>query len=282
MAYAEVMRLVHLSPGGRPIVDLDLLAEAVYSRERNSLEIVPATEEVRSVSLPGRFGGTRPAGSAQANGQINWRTGVEGATHDQALANAGALVARVKETAPGRLLELKLGSATRPGYYDLRGPGAWTPTYRQSVFQRKRFWIFDVSLPVGPLVSRLPMDIYDDFAPMVDSGEVARNLVTNPRAAINTADWSTTTPAYFVNPGAVLGRASYPQSEAPRHPPLSGLTYFTLSMPNSGGFDLTGAVAQLAAPDGGVFRSGQPYTAAILLYPELGGTDVQLLLGPPR
>lgn len=163
MPFPDLLRLVHLSPGGRPIADLDFLQEGVYARRKESLKITPPAESLRQAKQPGRYGGMWTTGSQHENGQVSFTAAIEGSTHDAAMANVNALLGRVKEAGPNRLLELKLGGETRPGYHELRGPGTWTPTFSHVADWGRKAWLFDLTFPVAPLLRWARMDINDPF-----------------------------------------------------------------------------------------------------------------------
>lgn len=159
----DLLRLVRLSPGGRPIVDLDLMAAGAYVRERDSFEITPPGRQPRMAAGRGRWAGSTQIADEKENGAVGGRWHVKGATANEALERGRALVQLLERATPGRLLEWKPATASYPVYFEVRGTGTWTPTYRAIIFEQVPHWEFAVSIPVGPLALGAPMDIHDPF-----------------------------------------------------------------------------------------------------------------------
>lgn len=166
---ADRLRIVERDGPRRPTVVMDLQDGDGYRLTRDTFAITPPPPKVRSVQSGERYGGSHAVGSAHENAALGATWLVKGATVDEALRRAEALVAQAESalSGPWRFIEWKSELASYPTYWQRRGPAAWAPTYKWVQMTQAHSWEFQVTWPVEPLGRWDPMDVYDDFA--VDS-----------------------------------------------------------------------------------------------------------------
>lgn len=282
---SDQLQVVTFSRGGRPIVLFDLervvsdVAGDVY-REKDTFKVTPPEAQNVDTVLPGRFGGSQTVAQRHNNGQISARWTVKGSTAQAALDNAEAFAVEMRKPLPGRYVRWKPDGVSYATYFPLRGPGTWTVDYSVVRFQQNYSMSVEASWPVAPLAEMDRMDIFDDFSVPADAALVRTNPVPNPRFALDTALWSTSVPAFHINPGSVITRSAaggptgigIPSADPP---------YAQFAMDNATQ-NFEGGSIPVAPPDGVAFRSGQPYTFSIYLH-SLGGAggSIQLFVGSP-
>jgi hypothetical protein len=165
----DLTRLVRLSPGGRPIVLLDLeRTDQTYYKARDTFRVAaPARQAIASTSSS-RYGGSQTVGERVDNGAVTARFVVKGATADESFANVGALLAQADAVGRDAFIEWRAENATRSTLFERRGPGTWELVdYSANQFRQTGRLLFDVTWPVAPLSRGLPMEVADDFS--VDS-----------------------------------------------------------------------------------------------------------------
>ncbi len=159
----DLLRIVTLSGGGKPIVEFDLDNGETFQKTRDSFTVTPAAPRAQVSQVQRRFGGGLIVGETHENAQVSWSAHVRGNTPDGALANISALLGRVTSTSLGRLLEWLPAGGSNPMYFEIVGPGTWTPKYKWVEFAGAMFMDTDVTLPVSPLARGLPMRVAENF-----------------------------------------------------------------------------------------------------------------------
>lgn len=158
---ADRRRIVTLSPGGRPILQLDLETGSAFQAIKDTFAYVPGAQNQQASREPGRYGGQVTVGEENDNGTVTWQALVRGATADIVTANIETLIDACNATGRDRKLEWRPDGSTYSGYFRVAGPIAWKPTYRWSQWQGAQSMVVEVSVPVRPLVLWDPMDIVD-------------------------------------------------------------------------------------------------------------------------
>lgn len=163
---SDVLRIVTLSPGGRPIVTMNLDDGATYIRLRDTFKFTPAAATQQTSNSARRYGGSRIVGESHDNGSVSWNMLVKGTTQDNAAVAVEAVLAAIGATATGRLLEWRPDSLTtsHSSYMRIMGPGTYEPGYRWAEWQGAAAMPVTVTFPVAPLVEWAPMNIWDDFS----------------------------------------------------------------------------------------------------------------------
>jgi hypothetical protein len=163
---ADVLRIVRLSPGGRPIEVLNLNSDpgtvTAYFRERGTFQFTPAVSTVQYSKKARRYGGATAVGETHDNGAIGWTAYVRGATLAAAVQNVEALIAQITETARGRFVEWYPEGGI-PSYLEIAGPGTWTPAYDPVEFVQTNAMRVQLSFPTMPLVRWAQPTITDPF-----------------------------------------------------------------------------------------------------------------------
>jgi hypothetical protein len=160
---ADRRRIITLSPGGRPILDIDLETAPTYQAIADTFDYQPGQANTQTSREPGRYGGALTVGEQADNGVVSWKALVQGATPDLAAANIEALLASGSRTSRERLLEWRPDGVTYSSYFRVAGPIAWKSTYKWAQFAGVPSMVVDVSVPVRPLVLWDRMTITDPF-----------------------------------------------------------------------------------------------------------------------
>lgn len=163
----DLLRIVELSAGGRPVTLLDIETGGTYSKVRDTFKVTPGAKSRQVASLQRRWGGGRVVGETTENAQVKATWLVTGATADLALSNLQVLLAQLETVTAGRYLQWQPDGAGRSVLFELRGSGMWDPNYRWAQFAGARSLAVDIAFDVAPYAQGLPFDISDDFA--VDS-----------------------------------------------------------------------------------------------------------------
>lgn len=187
----DELQVVKFARGGKPVTLFDLerverngMRGPVF-KEKNSLKITPPEPADVESSGSRRWDGARTVSQKHGNGSITARWRVSGDTPQEALDNVGAFLAAVRGSDSGRYIKWRPVGAEFPTYFDVRGPGRWTPDYSKIVFEQNYSIMVDATWPVAPLAELDRMDIFDDFDVPADAKVLYTNKVTNPRAALD-------------------------------------------------------------------------------------------------
>jgi len=164
---ADRVRIGTFQRGGRFSTILDLNDGTVYTFIRDAFKINPSEKTQLQSTSDRRYGGSVIAGETSANGSIETSWYVRGASADDTLVKVESLLAQLESVVPNRFIEWRPEGATRSIYYELRGPGKWTPEYKWITWQAQKVLQLGGSFQIGPLALGDPMDILDDFS--VDS-----------------------------------------------------------------------------------------------------------------
>lgn len=160
---ADRRRLVTMSAGGRPVLELDLEVTDAYHAVQGTFAYAPGQQNPMASREPGRFGGQVVVGEQNDNGTASWQALVKGSTEDQAAANIEALLGVANRSSQGRLLEWRPDGSSFSSYFRVAGPGAWRPMYKWAQWEGAQSMVVEVSFPVRPLVLWDPMTIVDPF-----------------------------------------------------------------------------------------------------------------------
>jgi hypothetical protein len=199
----DLLRIVELSDGGRPVLVRELNDGSAALLGKNTLALSPPGRSSILSSGPGRFSGSRVVGERQGNAQLAFTLAAKGASEDACLAEADRLVADISDDAQGRLVEFRARGVTRSTFYDVRGPADWKPLIDLTLLGQQHALAIEVGFPIAPLALGLPMDIYDDFSLPPDAELVRTNLVTNPSFEVDTAGWS------YYSPGSEIPQTTF-------------------------------------------------------------------------
>jgi hypothetical protein len=162
---SDLLRVVTLSAGGRPIVVQDLENGSTFAKGRGTLQVQQGQRKQQQAGPSRRNAGTRAIGESQDNATVQWTSLVSGANvADQTCANADQMIAVFENWAPGMLLEFRPDGASRSTFFDVRGPAVWQPKYDWAQFAGARSLEVDVQVPVAPVALLAPCDILDDFS----------------------------------------------------------------------------------------------------------------------
>jgi hypothetical protein len=160
---ADRHRIVTFSPGGRPVVELDLNDMTVLALQRLTFK-APALQRTALKTQSGhRFGGSRVVAETHDNGTAEATWLVMGATADASLLLGEQLLSSLLDPAPGRYYEWRPDGATRSVYMELRGPGIYEPQYEWPEFAGAQVLKIDCKWEVAPLSEWDRMDIADPF-----------------------------------------------------------------------------------------------------------------------
>jgi hypothetical protein len=165
----DLTRLIRLSPGGRPIVLLDLERDDLtFFKARDTFRPVPPARQAVVSTSSSRYEGSQTVGERVENGAVTARYAVKGATADESFANVAALLAQADAVGRDSSIQWRAENATRSTLFERRGPGTWELVdYSANQFRQTGRLLFDVTFPVAPLARGLPMEVADDFS--VDS-----------------------------------------------------------------------------------------------------------------
>ena len=131
----DVMRVVEVSPidgDVTEVLDLQNYSGLVgYARERDTFEYTPPVLSAQTTQLGGMWGGQRAVAAKAENGRVAATFLVRGTDVDDCLARTARIVSMADEALlyPNRCLEWRSELASEESYYEIRGPGIWTPTY---------------------------------------------------------------------------------------------------------------------------------------------------------
>jgi hypothetical protein len=165
---SDILRLVRLSAGGRPVTVRDLENGSTFAKVGKTFGVVEGNRKQQQATVARRYAGSRATGESQENATIQWMSLVSGANvADQTCANADAMLADFEAWTPGLLVEFRPDGASRSTFFDVRGPASWVPHYDWAQFAGARSITVDVQVPVAPVALLAPCDILDDFS--VDS-----------------------------------------------------------------------------------------------------------------
>lgn len=165
-------RIVEIDPAWglvKTILDMETIqsGDGRYYRERDTFTLTAATATTGTSSVGGIRGGTRTMGMQHDNGTLSmtFRVGPPTASvsADQALAAANELVRTIDEHAwrPNRYFEWRPVGASKSSFFEIRGPGTWTPRWSASRFDQIRTLSVEVGYPVAPYALDLPMRFID-------------------------------------------------------------------------------------------------------------------------
>jgi hypothetical protein len=167
---SDVLRVVTLSSGGRPVEVLNLNSApgtlTAYFREKGTFQYTPAPSTVQWSKTARRYGGARAVGETHDNATMAWTAYVRGATLLAATQNVEALLQTIADEARGRYVEWAPEGGLS-SFMEIAGPGTWTPTYDPIEFVTTNAMRVQLAFPVLPLVQWAPISIFDDFS--VDS-----------------------------------------------------------------------------------------------------------------
>jgi hypothetical protein len=161
----DTLRLVTLSPGGRPVQVLDLNDATNYWRDRDAGFVYtppPATQQVARTGR--RYGGGRVVGESHDNGTVAWTAYVRGTTVTTAAQRVEQLLDEINDTARGRYVEWAPDGLSS-SFMEIAGPGTWANAVYDPLQLSQAFGMrVQLSFPVLPLVQWAPMTISDDFS----------------------------------------------------------------------------------------------------------------------
>jgi hypothetical protein len=161
----DIRRIVHLTPGGKPVVDLDLNVSPGYTAERGTFTHTPGSRQQSISGRGGRFSPGRVVGEARELGRVAWTAMLDGTTGDQINLRMEDLLSEVESLRWGRLLEWRPEGASYSSFFRIVGPGEWRALYEWPRYVTGRTIRAEVSWPTEPLVEWAPMSIYDSFDP---------------------------------------------------------------------------------------------------------------------
>lgn len=159
----DLLRVVTLSPGGRPVVALDLNDGVGYKRiTTEPFEFVPPPSTVQYSRRTKRFGGATAVGETHDNGTIGWTAYVVGTSAQEAATRVEALLTRIYDASRGRYVQwVPAGLAS--SFLEITGPGTYTPTIESVEFTRTTAMKVRITFPALPLVRWSGCSIGDDF-----------------------------------------------------------------------------------------------------------------------
>ena len=156
-------RIITMSAGGRPILELDLEVAPNYEAIGDTFAYAPGQANAQESREPGRYGGSTTVGEQNDNGTVSWSALVRGNTPDQVAQNVEALLESANRATRGRLFEWRPDGVTYSSYFRIAGPATWKPGYSWAQFTGAGSLVVDISIPVRPLVLWDPMTIVDPF-----------------------------------------------------------------------------------------------------------------------
>ena len=158
------LRVVTFSPGGRPIVLLDINDGSAYSLVRDTLKIgAPARQPQWSQSIQ-RYGGSTLARESHDNGTLEAEWYISGAgVATTAMDRMEALMENFESLDENRYIEWRPENATKSVFYPVRGPAPWEFMYRWIEFQGTKTLHVKGGWSVAPLAEGARMEIYDPF-----------------------------------------------------------------------------------------------------------------------
>src|SRR5438105_7031325 len=118
---------------------------------RDTFAITPPPQKPRQAILDTRYGGARTVGVAHDNAAIAGTFRITGGSANQALANIEETLREVNDFPGDRYIEWRPDGATASTFYEIRGPGAWTPKYSWALFSQRKAMELDLSWPIAPL-----------------------------------------------------------------------------------------------------------------------------------
>lgn len=166
---SDRLRVVTLPRARRPVLvaELNAYETAGVSLNRETLQITPPPAKPRLSSSPTPYGGARAVGVSRDNGQLQATFRVRGATAEQAIARVEDRLALIDRAPADAHIEWRPMGLAHSTFYELRGPGGWTPKYDGLHFAQGQSLDLELTWPIAPLARWLDMDVDDDFT--VDS-----------------------------------------------------------------------------------------------------------------
>lgn len=149
---ADTRNLVTIDSAGTVTLVANLESGSTYQSLRNSFDPKPPEAQTQMAESTRRFQGAVPVAEWHKNGEVSWSVLVRGASVDQWIQNAEAIVAQVQPLIfPGLHLEWKPDGATFSTYYEIRGPAKWKHNYKWDQSKGANSTVVDISIPVAPL-----------------------------------------------------------------------------------------------------------------------------------
>lgn len=195
MAILDELKMVFFDRGQRPVSVFDLERITVSGlvgkvhKEKNTFKVTPAEPTTVQSAGPGRWDGEWAGGQRHGNAQVGARWRISGDTAQEALDNVEEFLTVVRSAQFGRYIKWRPSTASYPTYYEVRGPGSWTPDYSKIIFEQNFSIMVDATWPVAPLAQMDRMDICDTFDVPDDAAVLVTNLVGDP-SAVSAANFS--------------------------------------------------------------------------------------------
>ena len=160
----DVMRVVEVNFAGAvtEILDLqDYTGLLGYARERDTFEYTPPQLTSQMTQLGGVWGGQRAVSARAENGRVAATFLVRGSDVDDCLARTARIAAMVDEALlyPNRFIEWRSELASEESYYEIRGPGTWTPTYSSTQMTQESMLLVRLDWPAAPYVRGAPIGL---------------------------------------------------------------------------------------------------------------------------
>ena len=143
---------------------LNLNDEESLYLEAGSFKVVAPAKQSVLAQTNRRWGGVRQVGETTENGMVEWKAGVFGGSASEALQKVESILAQIEANPWSLLLEWKPAGASEPSLFEVRETGNWTPEYDERAFTGAGLFVFQVQIPVAPLVQGLPVSVYKGTA----------------------------------------------------------------------------------------------------------------------
>ena len=143
---------------------LNLNDEESLYLEAGSFKVVAPAKQSVLAQTNRRWGGVRQVGETTENGMVEWKAGVFGGSASEALQKVESILAQIEANPWSLLREWKPAGASEPSLFEVRETGNWTPEYDERAFTGAGLFVFQVQIPVAPLVQGLPVSVYKGTA----------------------------------------------------------------------------------------------------------------------
>lgn len=160
-ALREVLEYAQLTAGNTAESLLNLNDESHYFIESGTFKVIPGTRTAVIAQDERRWGGGHQVAETDENGSIQWTAGVAGKSEQECVEKVEAMLKQV-EANPYRLfIKWQMPGVAQPSLFEVRGVATWIPEYEWATFEGAQLFLFNVSIPVAPLVLGLPQKLYE-------------------------------------------------------------------------------------------------------------------------
>jgi hypothetical protein len=143
---------------------------------------------------------------------------VFGGSPSEALQKVESVLAQIEANPWSLLLEWKPAGASEPSLFEVRETGNWTPEYDERAFTGAGLFVFQVQIPVAPLVQGLPVSVYKGTGLTLPAVLELNSIPGDApaKAEVGIEPQATTDPASAVAAWALIGWCSRPTTPIPK------------------------------------------------------------------